>query len=121
MNAARLAASSIALAALALSSCVLGPPADPLRPVDIENATALQLRVYQDGATRRLPLDISAHGVARTAFAWPIDPSDGRVRVVLAEDPSGRRVYCESFTYKDLLAVHWKIRITEKDACAPGP
>ncbi len=110
----------LVVAAVAMS-CIFAPPADPLRPVDIENATDIQLRVYQDGARRQLPLDIAPHGIGRTAFSWPIDSADGRVRVVLAEDAGGRRVYCERFAYKDLVAIQWKIRIIEKDACGSVP
>jgi len=90
---------------------------DPLKVVDIENTTAIPLRVYQDGVRRDLPLDLPAHATAHTAFAWPIDSSDGRSRMILAEDGAGKRVYCERFTYGDLVKVGWRIKVIERDLC----
>lgn len=37
--------------------------------------------------------------------------------MVLAEDESGRRVYCELFRYSDLVRVNWKIKVIERDKC----
>jgi hypothetical protein len=104
--------------ALLLAACGYMPIfGDPLRKVDIENTTSVPLRIYQDGVRRTLPLDVPPHMTAETAFPWPIDGSDGRTRTILAEDASGKRVYCERFRYADLVKVKWKITVIERDLC----
>jgi hypothetical protein len=110
-------ASAVILGVLVLTGC--GPFAfgDPLQAVVIENRTDVSVRVYQDGDSRKLPLDIATHETARTAFAWPIDVSDGRKRKILADDVNGRLVYCERFSYQDLIRVDWHISIEERDKC----
>ena len=106
------------LAAVLLAGCGYLPTfGDPLQKVDIENATAIPLRVYQDGERRILPLEVAPHATAKTAFPWPIDDSDGRVRMILAEDATGKRIYCQRFTYADLVKADWKIRVIEHDLC----
>ena len=106
------------LAAVLVAACVYLPIfGDPLQNVDIENATAIPLRVYQDGERRILPLEVAPKAVAKTAFTWPIDDSDGRARMILAEDASGKRIYCQRFTYADLVKVDWKIEVIERDLC----
>jgi hypothetical protein len=90
---------------------------DPLREVDIENSTPIALHVFQDGERRTLALDLAAHATAETAFAWPIDSSDGRSRMILAEDAEGKRVYCERFRFADLVRIGWKITLTRHDRC----
>jgi len=106
------------LAAVLLAACGYLPIfGDPLQKVDIENATAISLRVYQDGERRILPLEVAPHATAKTAFPWPIDDSDGRARMILAEDASGKRIYCQRCTYADLVKVDWKIRVIEHDLC----
>jgi hypothetical protein len=107
----------VALVVLSASACLPFGFGDPLHEVDIENTTGVAVRIYQDGARRALPLDVSAHATAQTAFAWPIDSSDGRVRMILVEDATGRRVYCERFRYVDLVKVDWKIKVIERDLC----
>jgi hypothetical protein len=106
----------VVLAAL-LPACGLG---DPAEKVDIENTTSIPLRIYQDGFRRELPLDIAPHTTAKTAFMWPIDRFDSRTRAILAEDASGKRIYCERFAYADLVRVRWKITIIERDLCEQG-
>ena len=107
------------LAAAVVAACACLPVAfgDPLHKVDIENGTSIPLRIYQDGVRRTLPLDLSPHAIAQTAFPWPIDISDGRARTILAEDAAGKRVYCERFRYGDLVKADWKIKVTERDLC----
>jgi hypothetical protein len=106
-----------ASAVVAASACLPFRFGDPLHEVDIENSTRLSLRIYQDGVNRTLPLDLAPRAIGQTAFAWPIDSSDGRARMILAEDAAGKRVYCERFRYADLLKVNWKIKVIERDLC----
>jgi hypothetical protein len=37
--------------------------------------------------------------------------------MILAEDVSGKRIYCQRFTHADLVKVDWKIKVTERDLC----
>jgi hypothetical protein len=109
---------SLAGLAILLAACGTLPTfGDPLKEVNIENTTSIPLRIYQDGVRRTLPLDVAPHTTAETAFPWPIDGRDGRTRTILAEDASGKRIYCERFGYADLVKVKWKITVIERDLC----
>lgn len=117
-NLVRLLVGLVAVASVSAVACSLPFGfGDPLHKVDIENTTSVNLRIFQDGAQRTLPLDVAAHATAETAFSWPIDSTDGRARMILAETATGTRVYCERFRYDDLVRVGWRIKVIERDGC----
>ncbi len=90
---------------------------DNARDIKLVNSSGTAVHLYVDAADRRSAFDVAVGATERSGVMWPIDSTDDRTRTVLAEDLSGKLIYCERFTYRDLERVKWTITIEVRNSC----
>lgn len=92
--------------------CIPQSIGDPAHGVVFENALTEPIVVYEQGrVVPRFTRDVGPGASVESAWLWPLDASDRRVRRVEASTRDGVFVYCQDFTFKDLEVVKWRIRI----------
>jgi hypothetical protein len=98
---------------LGLACVGCGLIGDPAHLVDFENATTESVIVYEQGRdVPRFTRDVAPGASVTSSWLWPLDAGDRRVRRVEASTRDGLFMYCRDFTFQELEAVQWRIRIT---------
>jgi hypothetical protein len=94
---------------------------DNARDTKLVNGSGIPVRLYLDATDRESAINLAVGVTKISGVMWPIDNTDDRTRTVLAEDLSGKLVYCERFTYQDLARVKWTITIEVRNSCGAPP
>jgi hypothetical protein len=93
---------------LVVASCGLGP-GTATHDVQLTNATAERLTVYELQRGPGLSRVIESGATIKSSWPYPLSASDSRKARLEADDSSGVRVYCKDFSFAQLSGLDWKV------------
>jgi hypothetical protein len=108
------------LVGLACVGCgVLG---DPAHLVVFENGLTEPVVVYEQGrAVPRFRRELAPGASVESSWLWPLDSGDRRIRRVEAATSDGVFIFCREFSFQDLEAIKWRLRIVREGCTTGGP